>query len=725
MPPTQPHRRGAGPTGASSLAPDPSSFLNPWDHGCLIRYLAFLRQVLGSLPTPMAGLREAPALDDVFVQPRLSPLSGGKLPAGRSTLDLFDLLDQHRQIVISGERGSGRSTLVAWLAHALSEPTRNPTLDRLGRMVPLWFPLRRMGVGTPGRTVEALFALHHGRPWWYRGMDEVLPALLERGQILFLIDGYDELEDVEAREALRDAILDGVWRFPSCTFLITATPAGLDAVPLREEGPDTGALPLSLQALPAPEPLELPVWALAPFDVGQVKAWTDRWASLFGGNVDGQVAAAEALFRALDASPELHAQSRLPGWLPLLAAAWTRQGRLGQEGPALREQMVVAAETLLSQGPWSGAVRPPHLRRWLLSLADEAERGRPRSRLGAALASLRAVCPEDPGEAVAATILEAAIDRLPFLDATDRSLGFSDLELRRHLAARRVTDLLHAGQVGPAAVDALKSWAREADGAGHLARVIGQLAEQPEAAERVYNAVLGDGRPHTLTEADELGPLALALAQAGDKVPLAVRESAGKLIEDSVMRWARDRGRVPRWTQDLTPVSALPRLQHLDISGCAALSDLRPLGHLTRLTRLDLHDCARVTDISPLAEVRNLTWLDARRCLGVVGIDPIGELAELTWLDLGGCEGIVDLFPLSRLRALQALALHGCENLVDLSPLAGLRNLRALVISGCPLLDDLSPLRHLPPGGTLWLKGSGVTRVPAGLKWNVIGLGGS
>jgi hypothetical protein len=355
----------------------------------------------------------------------------------------------------------------------------------------------------------------------------------------------------------------------------------------------------------------------------------------------------------------------------------------------------------------------------------EAERGRPRSRLGAALASLRAVCPEDPGEAVAATILEAAIDRLPFLDATDRSLGFSDLELRRHLAARRVTDLLHAGQVGPAAVDALKSWAREADGAGHLARVIGQLAEQPEAAERVYNAVLGDGRPHTLTEADELGPLALALAQAGDKVPLAVRESAGKLIEDSVMRWARDRGRVPRWTQDLTPVSALPRLQHLDISGCAALSDLRPLGHLTRLTRLDLHDCARVTDISPLAEVRNLTWLDARRCLGVVGIDPIGELAELTWLDLGGCEGIVDLFPLSRLRALQALALHGCENLVDLSPLAGLRNLRALVISGCPLLDDLSPLRHLPPGGTLWLKGSGVTRVPAGLKWNVIGLGGS
>ena len=46
----------------------------------------------------------------------------------------------------------------------------------------------------------------------------------------------------------------------------------------------------------------------------------------------------------------------------------------------------------------------------------------------------------------------------------------------------------------------------------------------------------------------------------------------------------------------------------------------------------------------------------------------------------------------------------------------------ALVLTGCSSVYDLAPLRMLPPGGTVWVKGSGVRVVPPGLQWTVRGL---
>ena len=93
MPPTDPRD---GP-------PDADGFLDPWSQGALIRYLAWLRQAYGAVPLPppgdAAGLTgPGVPLEEVFVQPRVSHGDAH----GRS-LDVFDLLDDNRHVVVLGE----------------------------------------------------------------------------------------------------------------------------------------------------------------------------------------------------------------------------------------------------------------------------------------------------------------------------------------------------------------------------------------------------------------------------------------------------------------------------------------------------------------------------------------------------------------------------------------------------------------------------------------------
>ncbi len=47
-----PRGRPADNATGAPRGPDTAAFVNPWDHGCLIRYLAWLRQAYGFLPLP-------------------------------------------------------------------------------------------------------------------------------------------------------------------------------------------------------------------------------------------------------------------------------------------------------------------------------------------------------------------------------------------------------------------------------------------------------------------------------------------------------------------------------------------------------------------------------------------------------------------------------------------------------------------------------------------------
>ena len=81
----------------SSTQPNQGSFVNPWSHGSLIRYLAWLRQTHSHLPlpAPVADPSEGVALAELYVPPLLGPAPGlGHGPGADRTIDLLDVLDQ-------------------------------------------------------------------------------------------------------------------------------------------------------------------------------------------------------------------------------------------------------------------------------------------------------------------------------------------------------------------------------------------------------------------------------------------------------------------------------------------------------------------------------------------------------------------------------------------------------------------------------------------------------
>jgi hypothetical protein len=701
---------------------DPGTFLDPWDHGPLIRLLAWLRQAHARLPLPPPAGQAGPGvpLDELFVPPRLSRGRG-------EGVDLFTALDHARSLAVLGGPGSGRTTLLASLVHALTDPGRNPAIDRLGRMVPLPVPLRVLPLRPDGRSFESLLAPLRALPFWAPGLDALLPELLARGQVLFVLDDFDFVQEPRLREALDEAILDGMWRWPLCTWIFASEAAAWEAAPLRSDALDAGPLPASLAGLDAPAVPTVPAWSVLPFDRAQARAQAERW-SLLAGHADPPADAA-AFLAAVDASPGAAAIADSPGFLALLGLVWAARAALPRDRAALLDWLVAAWISVLDEAPGAERVGAPLRRAWVEALARAAEAAPggvvPFGRcVDLVREAARAGGHADPGEDAALRFVGGASVRPGVVCSRGVGLAFVRAEHQRLLAAVHLAaDLAQPGDA-PAeqAVRTLKAWARTPASHGELVAVFEVLSAQPGMAERVYRQVLGRSRARTLGELEDLGPLARALAGDLPAVPPRVKEAAGRLLSEAVGRWAAERRRVPPWAVDLEPLRQVEGLTSLDLSGCRAVRDLSPLAHFTQLERLDLRDCAAVEDLAPLEALEALRWADLRGCAALRSLEPLGRVGALRWLDLGRCTGLQDLSPLATLDGLQALVLHGCAEVEDLSPLSALRSLRALVVSDCPRVFDLRPLRLLPPGGRVWVRGSGVRVVPPDLRWEVIGL---
>ena len=61
--------------------------------------------------------------------------------------------------------------------------------------------------------------------------DTFLHEKLAAGQAFILLDGIDEIGDIEARERLRLAVFDGFARYPRCRWLLTSRIVDYSEVP--------------------------------------------------------------------------------------------------------------------------------------------------------------------------------------------------------------------------------------------------------------------------------------------------------------------------------------------------------------------------------------------------------------------------------------------------------------------------------------------------------------
>ncbi|MGY0060445.1 NACHT domain-containing protein [Streptomyces sp. LZ34] len=229
-------------------------------------YADFVQKKYGTLTIVGIDLSHAEAswpldaaylsLEAIAPQDRAPAVLGGEVDAApEAPVPADQALSGHSRVLLRGVAGSGKTTLVQWLAvcAARQQPPRG--MEQLIGRVPFVLPLRTIArqdaLPTPDRFLAAVHNPRHGaQP--ARWADRVLRA----GRGLLLIDGIDEIPEHD-RERTRVWLSDLLLAYPDNLWLVTSRPSAVADNWLEAEG--------------------FAEFALAPMSHDDLGAFINRW----------------------------------------------------------------------------------------------------------------------------------------------------------------------------------------------------------------------------------------------------------------------------------------------------------------------------------------------------------------------------------------------------------------------------------------------------------------
>ncbi|MFB6825168.1 NACHT domain-containing protein [Streptomyces virginiae] len=168
-------------------------------------------------------------------------------PAAPYSLPADRLLDEHARVLLRGEAGSGKTTLIQWLAVSAA---RDPGTGTVPYVLPLR-TLTRHGERLPApREFLAGSPLAGEAPEGWEG------RVLRDGRALLLVDGIDEIPATE-RDRARDWLAALIAAYPGNRWLVTSRPSAVRPDWLRDE--------------------DFTEVTLAPMTRANVRAFVERW----------------------------------------------------------------------------------------------------------------------------------------------------------------------------------------------------------------------------------------------------------------------------------------------------------------------------------------------------------------------------------------------------------------------------------------------------------------
>ena len=344
--------------------------------------------------TPLSDLFVAPLLSAQPVAPESPPSSW---PTGQ---DVFSALEKRQRLVVLGDPGSGKSTIINWLAWLLAGGADSVLPPWLEDVLPIPLVARELKLDGV-KQFDDLLAAFLDRPVaaHLKTHRDALVDALEEGRALILLDGLDEVP-LALRESLRDAVLDGWQRYPKVRFLATSRIVGYDECalesPFRDQLVDSGAgaslrhrkkkaatrfQKINAEALFRLRDLRESAAALVlyvmPFDDARISAFAVQWYRLRSIKPSAEQDAG-AFVRALQTEANVLELARTPQLLTLMALVYRVRAHL-PDGRAMLYDLITEAylesidrarrvgDSVVDRYPWK------EKRRWLARVGFEMQ----------------------------------------------------------------------------------------------------------------------------------------------------------------------------------------------------------------------------------------------------------------------------------------------------------------------------------------------------------------
>jgi len=272
-------------------------------------------------------------IEDLFVDPCASgQYISPDMPLGKwpKTSSLLELVSAEKRLVLLGDPGCGKSTLVSWIVWNLAREGDNQWKRALNGRTPIVMVLRELsleGVHNWDGLLAAYF-----RHWTARLLGRLrytshVDELLEGGRAMIILDGLDEVGNPQVQENLRQAVWEGMRRYEGCVWLLTSRVVGYIGYHEDRDSEVSGggvARRVSYAQLRY----------VAPFADHQIKKFAQNWFATRDKSVIRASEDATRLNDAIHANPYTVRLARIPNLLTMMALIHRERARL-PDGRAL------------------------------------------------------------------------------------------------------------------------------------------------------------------------------------------------------------------------------------------------------------------------------------------------------------------------------------------------------------------------------------------------------